>query len=152
MKPSVRLICLGIGVVSVVALTIISFEVFRPAHVCGWSTKRQREVALSMDLFTMRHAIDSYVLDKQEPPKSLQDLVNMHYLKKTPIDPFTCEKDWCCQWNTWCSASIRESSRNCRCALKLGPCRQRWRGAQHMLTKGAVASRFSFRPAKAHKP
>jgi general secretion pathway protein G len=42
----------------------------------------------------MRHAIDSYTLDKQEPPKSLEDLVNAHYLKKIPIDPFTCKKDW----------------------------------------------------------
>jgi general secretion pathway protein G len=50
-----------------------------------------------MDLFTMRQAIDNYILDKQEPPKSLQDLLNTHYLKKIPIDPFTCKKDWVLQ-------------------------------------------------------
>jgi general secretion pathway protein G len=92
MKPSVRLICLGI--VSVVILTTLGFYLFRPANVRGWSTKREREATLRTDLFRMRHAIDSYTLDKQEPPKSLEDLVNAHYLKKIPIDPFTCKKDW----------------------------------------------------------
>jgi hypothetical protein len=64
MEPSVRLIWLSIGVVSVVALTIVAFYLFRPARVCGYSTKREREAALRMELITMRMAIDNYIVDK----------------------------------------------------------------------------------------
>jgi len=94
MKPRVRLMLLSICIVLVVALTIIRFYLHRPANVCGYSTKREREAALRLDLITIRHAIDSYTVDKQELPKSSQDLVDMHYLKNIPIDPFTCKKDW----------------------------------------------------------
>jgi general secretion pathway protein G len=93
MKPSVRLICLGI--VSLVILTILGLYFFRPANVCGWSTtKRAREALLRKDLYTIRQAIDNYTLDKQRPPKSLQDLVDAHYLRQIPTDPFSCKKDW----------------------------------------------------------
>jgi len=92
MKPSVRLMFLSL--VLIVSLTVGAFYFFRREKTCGWSTKREREAALKMDLLTMRIAIDSYTLDKQEPPKSLKDLVNTHYLKKIPTDPLTCKKDW----------------------------------------------------------
>jgi general secretion pathway protein G len=95
MKPSVGLIRLGIGVVSILVLTVVGFYLFRSANFCVWSTtKRALEATLRNDLFAIRQAIDNYTLDKQEPPKSLQDLVNTHYLKKIPIDPFTCKRDW----------------------------------------------------------
>jgi general secretion pathway protein G len=42
----------------------------------------------------MRLAIDTYTLDKQQPPQSLEDLVKEHYLKEIPTDPFTRKKDW----------------------------------------------------------
>ena len=42
----------------------------------------------------MRQSIDQYTLDKQQPPQSLQDLVNGHYLNEIPTDPFTRKKDW----------------------------------------------------------
>jgi len=95
MKPSVRLIRLGIGVVSIAILTVAASYLFRPANVCGWSsTRRAREATLRQDLFVIRQAIDSYTLDKQRPPKSLQDLVDAHYLQEIPTDPFSCKKDW----------------------------------------------------------
>lgn len=94
MRPSVRLKFLGIGTVLVVSLTMLGFYLFRPDRVCRWSTKGEREATLRMDLLTMRQAIDSYTLDKQEPPKSIQDLVNTPHLKKIPLDPFTCKRDW----------------------------------------------------------
>ena len=95
MKPSVRLIRLGIGIVSIVILTAVGFHLFRPANVCGWSTtKRARETALRQDLFTIRQAIDNYTLDKRRPPKSLQDLVDTRFLREIPTDPFSCKKDW----------------------------------------------------------
>jgi general secretion pathway protein G len=49
---------------------------------------------LRTDLRTMRHAIDNYALDKQEPPHSLQDLVDAGYLRALPVDPITLKPDW----------------------------------------------------------
>jgi general secretion pathway protein G len=48
----------------------------------------------------MRQAIDQYTLDKQKPPQSLQDLMNEHYLKEIPTDPFTRKKDWVPQFDS----------------------------------------------------
>ncbi len=51
---------------------------------------RAREAVLKDDLFTMRKLIDQYTLDKQEPPESLDDLVQAGYLRGgLPVDPFT---------------------------------------------------------------
>jgi general secretion pathway protein G len=47
----------------------------------------------------MRQAIDQYTLDKQKAPHSLQDLVNGHFLKEIPTDPFTRKKDWLLQFD-----------------------------------------------------
>jgi len=58
------------------------------------SLRRAPEAALKLDLFTIRIAIENYALDKDEGPKSLQDLVSRHYLKEIPTDPFTHKKDW----------------------------------------------------------
>ena len=51
---------------------------------------RAREAVLKDDLFTMRKLIDQYTLDKQQPPESLDDLVQAGYLRGgLPVDPFT---------------------------------------------------------------
>ena len=47
----------------------------------------------------MRFAIDNYTVDKQQAPQSLQDLVDTHYLKEIPTDPFTGKKDWVPQFD-----------------------------------------------------
>ena len=60
----------------------------------GCSARREREATLKQNLFMMRQAIDKYTLDKERTPQSLQDLVNEHYLKEIPTDPFTRKKDW----------------------------------------------------------
>jgi len=41
----------------------------------------------------MRSAIDSYTMDKQKAPQSLEDLVSEGYLKAIPEDPMTRAKD-----------------------------------------------------------
>ena len=41
----------------------------------------------------MRMAIDSYTMDKQKAPQSLDDLVQDGYLKAIPEDPMTHSKD-----------------------------------------------------------
>ncbi len=52
-----------------------------------------RESALREDLQTMRTAIDSYTMDKQKAPQSLDDLVQDGYLRAIPEDPMTHSKD-----------------------------------------------------------
>ena len=47
------------------------------------------EAVLKEDLHVLRNAIDSYTMDKQKAPQSLQDLVEAGYLRKIPVDPMT---------------------------------------------------------------
>jgi len=55
--------------------------------------KAAREAVLREDLSVMRTAIDSYTMDKQKGPQSLDDLVQAGYLRAIPEDPFTHSKD-----------------------------------------------------------
>jgi general secretion pathway protein G len=55
--------------------------------------KMAREAALKEDLHVLRTAIDSYTMDKQKAPQSLDDLIQDGYLKAIPVDPFTRAKD-----------------------------------------------------------
>src|SRR5215471_18056740 len=59
---------------------------------------RAREAVLRDDLYTMRKLIDQYTIDKQQPPQTLQDLVDAGYLRGgIPADPFTGRND---TWQT----------------------------------------------------
>ena len=71
-----------IGVLSMVAV---------PSYISA--IKHAREAVLKEDLHTLRAAIDSYTMDKQKAPQSLQDLVEAGYLKATPMDPMTRATD-----------------------------------------------------------
>ncbi len=55
--------------------------------------KSAREAVLKEDLHVMRAAIDSYTMDKQKAPQSLDDLVQEGYLKVIPEDPMTKTKE-----------------------------------------------------------
>jgi general secretion pathway protein G len=55
--------------------------------------KMAKEAVLKEDLHVMRAAIDSYTMDKQKAPQSLDDLITDGYLKAVPEDPFTHSKD-----------------------------------------------------------
>jgi general secretion pathway protein G len=57
------------------------------------NVQRAREAVLREDLHTMRSAIDSYTIDKQKAPQTLDDLVQAGYLKKLPEDPMTHRSD-----------------------------------------------------------
>lgn len=57
------------------------------------SVKKAREAVLREDLQTMRSAIQSYTVDKDQAPQSLDDLVQAGYLKKIPNDPMTDRND-----------------------------------------------------------
>jgi len=67
-----------IGVLAVVAV---------PSYISA--IKHAREAVLKEDLHTLRAAIDSYTMDKQKAPQSLDDLVQEGYLKSIPEDPMT---------------------------------------------------------------
>jgi general secretion pathway protein G len=62
-----------------------------PSYVTA--VKHAREAVLREDLHVMRQAIDSYTMDKQKAPQSLDDLVQSGYLKTIPEDPMTHSND-----------------------------------------------------------
>jgi len=64
------------------------------------AVKHAREAALKEDLQTMRTAIDTYTMDKQKGPQSLDDLIQNGYLRAIPEDPITRSKD------TWVTDNI----------------------------------------------
>ena len=57
------------------------------------SVRHAREAVLKEDLRTLRSAIDSYTVDKQKAPQTLDDLVQAGYIKSMPVDPFTHRSD-----------------------------------------------------------
>jgi len=57
------------------------------------AVRKAKEAVLREDLHTMRQAIDSYTVDKEKAPQSLEDLVQGGYLKSVPIDPVTARSD-----------------------------------------------------------
>lgn len=63
------------------------------------SVRSAKEAVLKEDLHVMRNAIDSYTMDKEKAPQSLDDLVQAGYLKSIPTDPMTHSND------TWVTAT-----------------------------------------------
>jgi general secretion pathway protein G len=57
------------------------------------AVQKAREAVLKEDLHTMRTAIDSYTVDKEKAPETLDDLVQAGYLKAIPKDPMTSSND-----------------------------------------------------------
>lgn len=72
------IVMLIIGVLAAIAI---------PSYLA--SLKAAREAVLKEDLHVMRQAIDSYTMDKEKGPQSLDDLVQAGYLKEIPVDPMT---------------------------------------------------------------
>jgi len=71
-------VMLIIGVLAAIAI---------PSYIS--SLRSAREAVLKEDLHVMRQAIDSYTMDKEKGPQSLDDLVQSGYLKEIPNDPMT---------------------------------------------------------------
>jgi general secretion pathway protein G len=71
-------VMLIIGVLAAIAI---------PSYIS--SLKAAREAVLKEDLHVMRQAIDSYTMDKEKGPQSLDDLVQSGYLREIPNDPMT---------------------------------------------------------------
>jgi general secretion pathway protein G len=76
----------------VMTLILILASIAVPSYTTA--IKRAKEAVLRDDLYTMRHLIDEYTADKQEPPQALQDLVDAGYLGGgVPVDPITGSSD-----------------------------------------------------------
>ncbi len=71
----------------VMAIIAILATLAIPSYVIA--IRHAREAVLKEDLMVMREAIDSYTMDKQKAPQSLDDLVQDGYLKTLPEDPMT---------------------------------------------------------------
>ncbi len=76
-----------IELIIVMAIIAILASIAVPSYLS--SMKAAKEVVLKEDLHVMRGAIDSYTMDKQKAPQSLDDLVQAGYLKSIPTDPIT---------------------------------------------------------------
>ena len=60
------------------------------------SLQHARETVLKQDLSILREAIDKYYADLNQYPDKLPDLVEKHYVRSVPVDPFTRLAD---TWN-----------------------------------------------------
>ncbi len=68
-----------IEMVVVISLILVLLSIALPMY--NQSILRAKESTLRQDLFTLRHVIQQYTLDKQKAPQALDDLVAAHYLK-----------------------------------------------------------------------
>ena len=75
----------------VMAIIMILATIAIPIYVR--TLQRAKEATLREDLHTMRTAIDSYTVDKEKAPDSLDDLVQAGYLKSIPVDPMTSSNE-----------------------------------------------------------
>ena len=77
----------------VIVMTVIGLlaSIAIPSYIN--SVRKAREAVLKEDLHTMRTAIDSYTVDREQAPQSLEDLVQAGYLKSIPVDPMTSHGD-----------------------------------------------------------
>ena len=76
------IVMLIIGVLAAIAI---------PSYTA--SLKSAREAVLNEDLHVMRQAIDSFTMDKEKAPQTLDELVQAGYLKELPKDPVTQSRD-----------------------------------------------------------
>lgn len=77
----------------IIVMTIIGLltAIAIPSYLT--SVKKAREAVLKEDLHTLRASIDSYTVDKEKAPESLDDLVQAGYIKVIPVDPMTNKSD-----------------------------------------------------------
>jgi general secretion pathway protein G len=80
---------LELMIVMVIIGILAAFAV--PAYLHNVTSAK--EAVLREDLQVMRTAINSYTVDKQKAPQSLDDLVTAGYLKAIPKDPMTGRTD-----------------------------------------------------------
>jgi general secretion pathway protein G len=77
----------------IIVMAIIAILTSIAVPIFARQVQHAKEATLKEDLHTMRTAIDSYTVDKDKAPQSLDDLVQSGYLKTMPIDPMTSRND-----------------------------------------------------------
>src|SRR3979490_2365623 len=53
------------------------------------TVERSKETVLRHDLSVVRESIDKYYADSGQYPEALPALVDKHYIRSVPVDPFT---------------------------------------------------------------
>ncbi len=78
-----------------IVLTIIGILVSMAQPNFQKAVIRARETSLRRTLFVLRDVIDQYYADHGKYPDSLDSLVEEHYIRAVPKDPFTrSNKTW----------------------------------------------------------
>ena len=72
-----------------IVLTIIGILVSMAQPNLQKAVIRAKETSLRRSLFVMRDMIDQYYADHGKYPESLETLVQEHYIRAIPEDPFT---------------------------------------------------------------
>jgi general secretion pathway protein G len=80
-----------IEMVVVMSLILVLLSIALPMY--NTAILHAKEATLKQDLYTLRHVIQQYTLDKQKAPQALEDLISAHYLKFIPKDPITGRED-----------------------------------------------------------
>ena len=78
----------------VIVIAIISILLSMAVASYSRSIQSARDASMKQNLFTLRHVIQEFTLDKQRAPQSLDELSTSGYLKDIPVDPCTKQKDW----------------------------------------------------------
>lgn len=76
-------------VVMTIIAVLLTIAVPRYFH----ALERSRETVLRSDLSVLREAIDKHLGDLGQYPDSLAALVERHYIRALPVDPFTQKAD-----------------------------------------------------------
>ncbi len=58
------------------------------------SIKASKEAVLKENLFLLNHALEQHRTDRGKYPSSLEELVNVGYIRAIPPDPITGKKEW----------------------------------------------------------
>jgi len=72
-----------------VVMTIISILLTLAVPRYFRTVERSKETVLKHDLAAVRESIDKYFADLGEYPEALPNLVDKHYIRSVPVDPFT---------------------------------------------------------------
>jgi general secretion pathway protein G len=78
---------------TLLVVVVLALGLFLSAGRYDRSIQRSRKAVCMQDALSIRQAIDQYTLDKNQPPKSLQDLVEAHYLGAIPTHACMQESD-----------------------------------------------------------
>lgn len=72
-----------------VVMTIIGVLLTIAAPRYFHTVERSKETVLRRDLAVVRESIDRFYADLGEYPEALSALVDKHYIRNVPVDPFT---------------------------------------------------------------